>query len=66
MAKPSAEEVAKLKERVAALSPDEREAMLEALEPDILKKVLALLNGAPSPPAPTPPAPKKPWWDIFP
>lgn len=71
MAKPKPEEVAKLKERIANLSDDEREAMVEALEPDIIKTVKGLLKGAVPPepepepkPKPKPPA-KRPWWDIF-
>ena len=69
MAKPKPEEIEKLKERIKALSDDERAAVVEALEPDIWKQIKALLAAAP-PPAPPkepdPPAPpKKPWWEIF-
>jgi len=66
MAKPSAAEIEKLKERIVAMSDDEREAILEALQPDILKKVMALINGAPTPPAPAPapPEPARKWWQL--
>ena len=65
MAKPTAEEIAKLKERIAALSPDEREAVVEALEPDILKKVMALLKGAPPEPVLPEPPKKKAWYEAL-
>lgn len=70
MPKPKAEEITKMKERIASLSDDEREAVLEALEPDILKKLKALLIAAPEPapivPAVVPPEPAaRKWWEIF-
>lgn len=70
MAKAKPEEIAKIKERIAALSSDERDAVLEALEPDILQKVKALLLSA-TPPEPKPPADpdpkpgKKPFWEVL-
>lgn len=66
MAKPKAEEIDKLKERIKSLSDDEREAVLEALEPDILKKVMALIAGAPEPKPkdPEPEPEKRKWWQL--
>jgi hypothetical protein len=46
MAKPTAEEIAKLKERIASLTDDEREAMIDALEPSILKRVKDMIAAA--------------------
>lgn len=66
MAKPKAEEIEKLKERIKTLSDDEREAVLEALEPDIVKKVMSLLNGfTPEPKPPKEPdKPERKWWQL--
>jgi hypothetical protein len=63
---PKKDELEKMKERIKALSDDEREAVLEALEPDILKKLKALLVSAPEPKAKDPdpdPEPRK-WWQF--
>ena len=46
MAKPTDAEIAKLKERLASLTDDEREAMIDALEPSILKRVKELIAAA--------------------
>jgi hypothetical protein len=46
MAKPTDAEIAKLKERLASLTDDEREAMIDALEPSILKRVKELITAA--------------------
>jgi hypothetical protein len=46
MAKPTADEIAKLKERLASLTDDEREAMIDALEPSILKRVKTMIETA--------------------
>lgn len=65
MAKPTKEEIDKLRERIAGLSPDEKEAVIDALEPDILKKVGALLNGfKPADPEPKPKPDDKKWWQL--
>ena len=59
------EEIEKLKERIKTLSDDEREAVLEALEPDIVKKVMALIAGAPEPKKEEPPEPAaRKWWQL--
>jgi len=66
MPKPKNDEIEKLKERIKTLSDDEREAVLEALEPDIVKKVMALIAGAPEPKPkdPDPPEPARKWWQL--
>jgi len=58
-------EIDEIKERAKALAPDERDAILEALEPDILKKVATLINGH-TPPEPDPkPKPKRSFLDTL-
>jgi len=58
-------EIEEIKERAKALAPDEREAILEALEPDILKKVIGLINGQKLPDPDPKTKPKRGFLDVL-
>lgn len=72
MAKPTAAELAKLTERLDALTDDERDSVIDALEPHILKRwgislemLGKILAGAkPDEKKPDEKKPDRRWWEL--